>query len=346
MLEAEARGSLALRALPSEQEQAGEEHKSPPCEEWAGLPHPERSEMQCGVLWNVHMPEAGGTTIHSYFDQKTKGDNPQANGWEFFNMQWSSKRCANQPCFDGWDTTTEKWASLMGKVRLHPKPKLIVNFYNGYPGLGLGFMQQALSPLQAQLEAKGCVLKITSTLREPTAHAVALALSHGIALSANSSEVQRRKIIHFAEQWSNHQTKYLLLNKQLWPSVLHTNNATLDAALLPSAQQLLTRFALVGRAEHLPEFVGAINQVLGWPSGWSLADLRDARRDVDVTAANLTDTDTRAIRATVKADSTLYQSFCTTRPEASAFFVQEALPVLGQAVAGYESAELGLLLFS
>ena len=297
------------------------------CGNWTGLPEDETAEMQCGVLMYVHQPNAGSERMYSYFDQKARGDDTDTrNGWDFFNFQWGARRCAGQACFDGWDTKSEKWSILMQLVRIVEKPKLIVHLYNVFPGLGMGFLENAISPLQAQLEAKGCGLKLATTLREPSAHALAHALDNGIGSTATT--LSSGAFSKFFAQWSNHQTKYLLLNKRLWPAALHENNATLDELLLPSAQDLLSRFGLVGRREEMPDFVQAVNRVLGWPSEWSLDDLGDdsdvdddtrftrpgmsTREAVGLVAAahKFSKREMKFVKSTRLTDDALYRSFC------------------------------------
>lgn len=367
------------------------------CGEWTGLPEDEATEMQCGVFMFVHQPNAGSERMYSYFDQKARGEDADArNGWEFFNLQWPNRKCAGQPCFDGWDLRSEKWATFLQKVRLSEKPKLIVHLYNVFPGLGMGFLESAVSPLQAQLEAKvrcpspllalslslsqishkqpfhdrlvgarndhhctlvlqGCMLKLATTLREPTAHALAHAFDHGIGSKVATLGDALPK---FVSQWSNHQTKYLLLNKRLWPAALHENNATLDDLLLPSAQDLLSRFGLVGRHEEMPSLVEAVNQVLGWPTEWSLSDLgslNEVGEDMPTTdtvglvadAHNLSRREMRFVRKSRLTDDALYRSFCN-EPSPSR---RNALRVRqgkrhGKGVAGHDSGPLRELLSS
>ena len=334
-------------------------HADEECSEWTGLPEDETAEMQCGVLMLVHQPNAGGERLYSYFDQKARGEDADArNGWEFFNLQWSSRKCAGQECFDGWDTTGDKWATLMQKVRLSEKPKLIVHLYNVFPGLGMGFLENAVSPMQALLEAKGCALKLSTTLREPTAQAVAHALEHGIPSTATNLAAPQSAFRKFVAQWSNHQTKYLLLNKRLWPAALHENNATLDSMLLPGAQDLLSRFGLVGRHEAMPSFVHALNKVLGWPKEWSLSDLNSGN-EVDeematvdavglvAAAHNLSKRDVRLVRGTRQTDEILYSSFCdaSSRGRSALSARRGERGGRRKGVEGHDSAPLRELLF-
>ena len=55
-----------------------------PCDTWTGLPSSEGealAPMECGVLWFLHIPKTGGTTIQHHFH-----DNAAKQGWEFVNM--------------------------------------------------------------------------------------------------------------------------------------------------------------------------------------------------------------------------------------------------------------------
>ena len=162
-----------------------------PCEKWTGVPDNDvdaEPPMKCGVLWYLHIPKTGGTTIMHHFH-----DLHERYNWQYANM-WKLQVPPNEKGPPGspyhwaaWNTT-KKWTNVVLPELAQPQPRLIVHAHHNMPGLGDPYMfNQVLMPMKKSLEAKGCELRLATALREPVAEVVSLMLFRQVVTSRTCS---------------------------------------------------------------------------------------------------------------------------------------------------------------
>ena len=235
-----------------------------PCEKWTGVPETDKDAeppMKCGVLWYLHIPKTGGTTIMHHFH-----DLHERYNWQYANM-WKLQVPPNEKGPPGspyhwkaWNTT-KKWTNVVLPELARAQPRLIVHAHHNMPGLGDPYMfNQVLMPMKRSLEAKGCELRLATALREPVSEVVSLMLFRQIPFE---------EFIPRMEENSDAMAKYILWNYHTqWPLEYQrgtTPNAN-GVKLLQRSRELLSKFSLVGQTENLNQFIHYINLALGWPT--------------------------------------------------------------------------------
>ena len=150
--------SRALQAAP---------YDEMPCKAWCGMPDTP-TPMKCGVLWFLHVPKTGGSTMASYFKQRAR--NHKLHGWKFVDMWQDSStiedaRPGGPIYWGGWNKTA-KWRSVLSELEADT-PKLLVHAHHNMPGLGSRyFATEVLAPLALKLANKGCELRFATVLRD------------------------------------------------------------------------------------------------------------------------------------------------------------------------------------
>jgi len=216
-----------------------------PCEKWTGVPeHDKDAEppMKCGVLWYLHIPKTGGTTImHHFHDLHERYNWQYANMWKL-QVPPNEKGLPGSPYhWTGWNTT-KKWTNVVLPELSQAQPRLIVHAHHNMPGLGDPYMfNQVLMPMKRSLEAKGCELRLATALREPVSEVVSLMLFR---------QIPEEEFVPRMEENSDAMSKYILWNYHTqWPLEYQrgtTPNAN-GVKLLQRSRELLSKFSLVGQ---------------------------------------------------------------------------------------------------
>ena len=109
----------------------------PRAERNAGLqlaPEQHEQPMHCGLLYYLHVPKTGGTTVTNHL----RALKPQ--GWQLLNLQWPMKdknmterrRWLDDP--EHWKTP-HGWLGLRRAIATQRRPKLLMVAHHGAPGL-------------------------------------------------------------------------------------------------------------------------------------------------------------------------------------------------------------------
>ena len=255
---------------------------SHPRTEWraAGLqlaPEHVREPMHCGLLYYLHVPKTGGTTVKNHL----RALGPQ--GWQLLHLQWPPKgkntterqRWLEDP--EHWKTS-EGWLELRRAVATERRPKLLMVAHHGAPGLTY-MVEHELPKLACELKARGCGLAVTTVLRDPVERAMSAALFNSGKSGSGLSEsfwTDNRSVVEQAlVDRAELQTRYLLAgHPDQWPSTWHTlSPATATAGLVKQAQRALSFVRLVGVTARLKAFLEATDELLGVaPAGHVDAD--------------------------------------------------------------------------
>ena len=287
--------------------------------------------MKCGVLWYLHIPKTGGTTIMHHFH-----DLHERYNWQYANM-WKLQVPPNEKGPPGspyhwtaWNTT-KKWTNVVLPELSQAQPRLIVHAHHNMPGLGDPYMfNQVLMPMKRSLEAKGCELRLATALREPVSEVVSLMLFRQIPFE---------EFIPRMEENSDAMSKYILWNYHTqWPLEYQrgtTPNAN-GVKLLQRSRELLSKFSLVGQTENLNQFIHFINLALGWPTSdvprpWVTGSMKHTRAFTPYTpSAQMLE----RVKGANVVDSLLYHTFCSkaqAAPQSPTSTVALAAPQAEQA---------------
>ena len=297
-----------------------------PCDTWMGLPSSDAealAPMECGVLWFLHIPKTGGTTIQHHFH-----DHAAKQGWEFVNM-WKldvpEEERSDQPpgaaqLWGVWDESPdsgrEYWAAWNTSRAWHrvlkeansPNPKLIVHAHHNMPGLGDPyFVEQVLDPMRHRLSEKGCEMRLATILREPVAEVTSLMLFN---------KIPQEEFVEKMEHHADAMSKYVTFNYETqWPIEFKQPGRTpweLGGKILAVARDILSEFSLVGRTEDLDPFMRSVNQALGWPLDLHSKAWRTGRENEESVPPPYTPTPEQvdAVKAVNAIDSQLYHTFC------------------------------------
>ena len=322
-----------------------------PCDTWTGLPSSDAealAPMECGVLWFLHIPKTGGTTIQHHFH-----DHAAKQGWEFVNMWkldvpeeerseqppgaaqlwgvWDESPDSGREYWAAWNTS-RAWKRVLKEAN-SPKPKLIVHAHHNMPGLGDPyFVEQVMEPMRRSLSAKGCDMRLATILREPVAEVTSLMLFN---------KIPQEEFVEKMEHHADAMSKYVTFNYETqWPIDFKQPGRTpweLGGKILAVARDILSEFSLVGRTEDLDPFMRGVNQVLGWPLDLHSKAWRTGRENEESLPPPYTPTPEQvdAVKAVNVIDSQLYHTFCAEPAEQPA----EA----GQPQAGEQAGQQGAL---
>lgn len=308
------------------------------CEQWTGIPESADEAlppMECGVMWFLHVPKTGGTTMSHHFH-----DHAEEQGWKYANMWklripeeergesefvtahsvlppeasrlwgvWDN----SEPGTENWKAwnTSDTWRRALKELE-SPQPKLIVHAHHNMPGLGDPYMvEQVLQPMKDRLEDKGCELRFSTILREPVAEVTSLMLFN---------KIPQEQFVQSMQRQADGMTKYLVYNYQSqWPRDLSQAGPTprpLGEKMLSVARNILSDFALVGRTEELDAFMRAVNQALGWPvdlhtKRWNTGNVHETR---EMVSYQPTPEQVSLVKQANAIDSALYHTFCSAPP--------------------------------
>jgi len=250
------------------------------CEQWCAPRH--TAPMMCGVLWFWHIEKTGGTTIRNYF--KRADELGQLRDWKYVDMfegrdairrkEGAENDGMNSVYWSDWEAS-EQWERAKHELS-KPAPKLIVHAHHHMPGLANRQLMQKFATMRAELEQKGCGLRLATVLREPWSLQESL-VSYKIYQQGKYGETENprastpEKAVEFLGGKHNAQCQYVMFGSQE-QQPLRTNPASFltcgaERFLGSVAKVILDDLDLVGATFKLDTFIGGINSILGLPLG-------------------------------------------------------------------------------
>ena len=224
---------------------------------WSGLKKDKEDvePMPCGLLYYVHVPKTGGSTVFDRL-QKVK------HGWGYNRLYWGDDGPAEEK---KWVADPNRWKNSSGwkwaqKMLAEKKPKLILEAHHGAPGLEY-MVNNVLGDVACTLKAKGCQLRVVTVLRSPVERMASTLVfnEHGMPNKTRTDSL--------LEQGADEQTRYLLKGhvKQWTNPKWHTlpSPKTIDEEVVSRAQNALSYAYLVGNSRRLDDFMGQLYALLG-----------------------------------------------------------------------------------
>ena len=240
----------------------------PVCSRWAGMPPATTPAMQCGVLWMLHVPKTGGTTL-GRFMQQCAAD----RGFPAVDFRHSDARF-----FHG--STQKPWANLSAHVLAYPRPLAAVVHHMGIPGLEPALYREVLLPLRAMLEAKNCTLRLVTMLRSPGERVISSLFYNATFKNGSSLMTPSRMAAALNHKGTNNlnnfQARFVVRGYPIHDSKWHAEKMADDTGLAHEALAVLGRFDAVGRTEELQETIEYVARSLSCPHLPSAAPNRRA----------------------------------------------------------------------
>ena len=124
------------------------------------------AQLECGVLWFLHVCKTGGTTVKDFL--KYDVHRSERNDWRLVNLMSSpcDPKLAAEDMGD-W-TQSARWLVADEELR-RERPKLMVHQHSCSPGMGAHLLPQ-LQALNATLQRRSggrCRVALTTVLRRP-----------------------------------------------------------------------------------------------------------------------------------------------------------------------------------
>ena len=224
-------------------------------QEWSGLKKDKGDvePMSCGLLYYVHIPKTGGSTVF---------DRLQKVGWAYNRLYWGDDGPAEE---NKWVADPERWKNSSGwkwahKILAAKRPKIILEAHHGAPGLEY-MVNNVLGDMACALKAKGCQLRVVTVLRSPVERMASTLVfnEHGMP--------NETKTLSLLERGADEQTRYLLKgHTKQWTNPKWRelpSPKSVDAEVVSRAQNVLSYAYLVGNSRRLDEFMGQVYTLLG-----------------------------------------------------------------------------------
>jgi hypothetical protein len=223
------------------------------------LPLTKAGELQCGVLWFLHIGKCGGDSIKlslSHIAERSQ--------WTYVDL-FTHPLCSlelTKPLMSDW-SSSPVWRVAEDELN-KPQPHLIVHQHHCSPGMGTHLLPQ-LQRLNETLNARGCRLALATALRSPVAR---------MESDIFYNSLPHKLVRSYVENRSDFQIKYIMFGLGFdgsqasadprfasWPKPFQSSVATPE--LMRSAQRTLSTFEIVGKFEELGVFSARLAGLLG-----------------------------------------------------------------------------------
>lgn len=239
--------------------------------------------VSCGVVWFVHIPKTGGTTVKGYLAQLAALSSRSSTPWRLADLhrgegwmglpdevKWDERR---------WNEAID-WHQTVKNELAKPQPRLLVHQHTAMPGFGAYTVRRVLQPLACELQTKGCRLLVATILREPVSrirseviyiHAL-LTGKMGRAFFVNASMPFDIEGIFqgLGKDLVDVQSKYLLFGNT---EIYHKGSGSKlrrgyggdgdDGLLAGAALRALSHVDLIGFSDDLDGFLSKIEAAIG-----------------------------------------------------------------------------------
>jgi len=294
--------------------------------------------LPCGVIWFVHVPKAGGTTVREFFQHAE-----HVTRWKYIDFCGSNAK-------PQWNASLSfrrinHWVDL---VRPTYKPRLTVHHHNGVPGVLEPSVFRYLKSLRERLQRRGCTLLVMTMLREPVAREIS---------NVMFSRVAPPRLCEHAQALSDAQFRYL---SATWgapgapdgPDGFHCEDgkasrtlsqrlallpAMLDApsAKNPAAPVLTDIMDVVVTTDMLPRFLSVLRALMGCSTHCTGSGALDVEGHSNPTENcsqyQPTPEQVHFVRTQNSVDARLYDAWCAescARPAHPSLVGWRELPVL------------------
>jgi hypothetical protein len=209
-------------------------------------------DMACGLLYFVHIPKTGGTTMYDRLKHSGWGINRLywGDGPKNHTSEWTADRKAWKRS-ESWKWVQEKLAEV--------KPKLIIEAHHGAPGLQY-MVEHELKDIACTLKAKGCKLRIITMLREPVERVISSLIYNHRGMPEDQKALNMLRF--FAEE----QSRYLVAgHSKQWPEAWHQipKSGFVEEELVKKVQHALSYVHIVGNTKRLDSVVDKVYKMLG-----------------------------------------------------------------------------------
>ena len=240
--------------------------------------------MPCGVLWFVHVPKTGGSTVSDWLRQ-----NGRANGWfPIYTLAKGPYRMHDSGHLEAGLPTRRVIGSALRSANASARqqspvwraiwegvarrdgrpPRVIVKTHTGSLGTGSYLLHSGLFTRLAMLLARrGCRLSVVTVVREPAERTASWAVA---------SRVRHEAFRPLVARIGNAQSQYLWYGDD-FPRWLRAPPTNLPRKVF---SLLRNRVAACGVTDRLDAFLASVAALLGWH-----ADAPRARSNVARKAA-------------------------------------------------------------
>ena len=213
--------------------------------------------MVCGVLYFVHIPKTGGTTIN---------DRLRGLGWAFNRLYWGDEEEGDDPNAwlkdqDAWKKS-DGWQWLLQMIDSEEHPKIVLEAHHGAPGLEY-MVEHELKEVACKLKERGCQVRVVTMMRKPVDRIISsLIFNNEEGQVFPEDDVALGELRYLAEE----QPRYLLSgHHDTWPKywLKYPDKNSIDWDLVRRVQHALSYAAIVGNTRQLDEFVAQVYNLLG-----------------------------------------------------------------------------------
>lgn len=230
--------------------------------------------MRCGVLWFVHIPKTGGSTVSDWLRTHSG-----ANGWGAvrtlakgpYRMYDSGHLEAGLPkkhaigsALRSVNATARQqspvWKAIWRDAARTdgPPPRFVVKTHTGSLGTGSYLLSKGIFTRLAELLARrGCGLAVVTVVRDPVQRTASWAVA---------SHVRRKMFQPLVARIGNAQSQYLWYGDD-FPRWLRSPTNLADKAF----SLLRNRIAVCGVTDRMDAFLAEVASLLGWRASASRA---------------------------------------------------------------------------
>jgi len=269
--------------------------------------------MRCGVLWFVHVPKTGGSTVSDWLRQHSR-----ANGWGpirtlakgpyrmydsgHLEAGLPATRVIGSPLRSANATARQQslvWRSIW-RDAARPDgrpPRFVVKTHTGSLGTGSYLLNSGLFTRLAMLLARrGCRLTVATVVRDPAERTTSWAVA---------SRVRREAFRPLVARIGNAQSQYLWYGDD-FPRWLRTQPTNLHDKVF---SLLRNRIAMCGVTDRLNAFLAEVASLLGWRASAPRARCNVARKaTMAAFRANYTREDAEAVENATWLDRKVYRA--------------------------------------